>query len=102
MRAKLVTRVLLGDLRGWKLRQLEVIQVRIALSPWRSLRTQVGEGHEAELVPGWSERAAPRFGRTVVGMLQSANPKPAREQPVAEGLALRAVKQALVRMDPMG
>ena len=102
MRAKLVTRPLLGDLRGWKQRQSEVIQARIALSPWRSLRTQVGEGHEAELVPGWSERAAPRFGRTVVGMLQSASPRPAWEQPVGVGPALRVVRQALVRMDQVG
>ena len=52
MRAKLVTQLLLGDLRGWRQRQLEVIRVQIAPSPWRSLRTLVGEGHEAELVPG--------------------------------------------------
>ena len=102
MRAKLVTRVLLGDLRGWKQRRSEVIQARIALSPKRSLRTLVGEGHEAELGPGWLERAVPRFGQMVDGMMQSANPRPAREQPVAGGLALRAVKQAWVRMDPMG
>ena len=102
MRAKLVTRLLLGDLRGWKQRRSEVIQARIALSPKRSLRMLVGEGHEAELGPGWLERAAPRFGRTVDGMLQSANPRPAWEQPVGVGPALRAVRQALVRMDPMG